>query len=137
MRTITMIFSGAALALCATCGYAQAVNTPTPQDTPMAPASTTGNKPAGQLSNSGGGLSQNMSPQEASMAFRNMDTNHDGFVDQSEFMHSGDSGQRFPGCDVDHDGKLSQAEYLQCSQRPATQSGSMNQQGPPMSGSSG
>ena len=136
MRSITMIFGGAALALCATCTYAQDTNSPTPQDTPIAPASTSGNKPAGGMVNSGGGLSQGMNPQEAAMAFGNMDTNHDGFVDRSEFMHSGDSGQRFPGCDIDHDGKLSQTEYLQCSQRPP-QAGPMNQQGSPMSGSSG
>jgi hypothetical protein len=54
------------------------------------------------------------------MAFGNMDANHDGFLDRSEFMHNGDSGQRFAGCDVNRDGKLSEAEYVQCSQRPAT-----------------
>jgi hypothetical protein len=50
-----------------------------------------------------------------------MDANHDGFLDRTEFMHSGDSGQRFPGCDTNHDGKLSEAEYVACSQRPAAQ----------------
>ncbi|MGN6314613.1 MAG: EF-hand domain-containing protein [Rhodanobacteraceae bacterium] len=125
MRFITLIFSGAAL-VSATCGYAQSVNSPTPRNTPMAPATTTANKPAGQLGNSGGGLSQSMTPQQAAMAFRNMDTNHDGFVDQSEFMQGGDSGQRFAGCDTNHDGKLSEAEYVECSQRPS-QSGSQGQ----------
>ena len=127
MRITTMIFSGAALALCATCSFAQATNSPTPQDTPMAPATTSGGKPAGQLSNFGGGLSQNMTPEDAAKAFKNMDTNHDGYVDRSEFMRTGDTGQRFPGCDTNHDGKLSEAEYVQCSQRPATQSGSEGQ----------
>jgi Ca2+-binding EF-hand superfamily protein len=74
------------------------------------------------MDNSGGGLGMQMTPREAQMAFQNMDTNHDGFLDRPEFTHSGDSGQRFPGCDSDHDGKLSEAEYVACSQRPATQS---------------
>jgi hypothetical protein len=117
-----MIFGGVALAMCATCGYAQSStdNTPTRQSTPVQPATGAANKPAGQLDNSGGGLSQGMTPDEARMAFQNLDSNHDGYVSQSEFMANGDSGQRFPGCDLDHDGKLSEAEYVQCSQRPPT-----------------
>lgn len=118
MRSLNLVFLGVAAAGMAGGAFAQ--NTPT-QNPPTQPASTTANKPAGQLDNSGGGLSTNMTPREARMAFRNMDTNSDGFLDQSEFMHSGDSGQRFPGCDTNRDGKLSMAEYVQCSQRPAAQ----------------
>lgn len=117
MRSLNLIFIGLAAAGVATGALAQ--NTPT-QTPPTQPASTTGSKPAGQLGNSGGGLSTNMTPRQARMAFRNMDSNSDGFLDRSEFTHNGDSGQRFPGCDANRDGKLSMAEYVQCSQRPAT-----------------
>lgn len=84
------------------------------------PATNTGNKPGSGMINSGGGLSQNMTPQEAAMAFRNMDTNSDGYVDKSEFTRYGDSGQRFNGCDSNDDGKLTLSEYVACSQRPAS-----------------
>ena len=56
----------------------------------------------------------------AARRFVELDANHDGFVDQSEFVANGDSGQRFPGCDVDGDGKLTLHEFLACAQRPAT-----------------
>jgi hypothetical protein len=118
MRPLNLIFIGIAAAGMAAGAFAQ--NAPT-QNPPSQPATTTANKPAGQLGNSGGGLSTNMTPQEARMAFRNMDTNSDGFLDRPEFTRNGDSGQRFPGCDTDRDGKLSMAEYVQCSQRPTTQ----------------
>lgn len=118
MRSLNLVFVGLAAAGMATVALAQ--NTPT-QNPPTQPATDTGSKPAGQLGNSGGGLGTNMTPDEARMAFRNMDSNSDGFLDLSEFMHSGDSGQRFPGCDSNRDGKLSEVEYVQCSQRPATQ----------------
>jgi hypothetical protein len=118
MRTSILAFCGiAALGMAA---GASAQNAPT-ANPPTQPATSTGNKPAGQLGNSGGGLSMHMTPREARMAFQNMDANHDGFLDRTEFMHSGDSGQRFPGCDTNHDGKLSEAEYVACSQRPAAQ----------------
>ncbi|HKZ12021.1 MAG TPA: EF-hand domain-containing protein [Rhodanobacteraceae bacterium] len=119
MRTSILAFCGTAVLGMAAGAYAQ--NTPT-NNPPTQPATSTASKPAGQMGNSGGGLGMQMTPREAQMAFQNMDTNHDGFLDRSEFTHSGDSGQRFPGCDSDHDGKLSEAEYVACSQRPATQS---------------
>lgn len=118
MRPLNLVFIGVAAAGMAAGAFAQ--NTPT-QNPPTQPATQSATHPAGQLGNSGGGLGVNMTPQQARMAFQNMDTNHDGFVDRSEFMQNGDSGQRFAGCDTNRDGKLSQAEYVQCSQRPATQ----------------
>jgi hypothetical protein len=132
MRTITMIFGGAALVLCATCGYAQQdqgtqQNVPAAQNPNLAPASTAGSKPGSGMVNSGNGLSQGMTPQQASRMFDQLDVNHDGFMDQSEFMHYGDSGQRFPGCDSDGDGKLNRTEFMACAQRPAQQSGSQGQ----------
>jgi hypothetical protein len=116
MRFVNLVFIGLAAAGMASGALAQ--NTPS-QNPPTKPATQSANHPAGQLGNSGGGLSTNMTPREARMAFRNMDTNSDGFLDRSEFTHSGDSGQRFPGCDTNRDGKLSMIEYVQCSQRPA------------------
>jgi hypothetical protein len=118
MRSLKLVFFG--LAAVGMSAGALAQNAPT-QNPPTQPATQAGSKPAGQLGNSGGGLSMGMTPREAQMAFGNMDANHDGFLDRSEFMHNGDSGQRFAGCDVNRDGKLSEAEYVQCSQRPATQ----------------
>ena len=118
MRSLDLVFIGITAAGMSVGAFAQ--NTPT-QNPPTSPATQTSNKPAGQLGNSGGGLSTNMTPREARMAFQNLDANHDGFVDRTEFMRNGDSGQRFAGCDTNHDGKLSMAEYVQCSQRPATQ----------------
>jgi hypothetical protein len=117
MRNINLVFIGLAAIGFAAGAAAQNVPTKNPS---TKPATSTANKPAGQLGNSGGGLSTNMTPREARMAFSNMDTNHDGFLDRSEFMHSGDSGQRFAGCDSNRDGKLSRAEYVACSQRPTT-----------------
>jgi len=99
---------------------AQAQNTPT-ANPPTQPATSNANKPAGQLGNSGGGLSMHMTPREARMAFQNMDTNHDGVLDLSEFTRNGDSGQRFAGCDTNRDGKLSEAGYVACPQRPPAQ----------------
>lgn len=118
MRIRDLVFIGIATAGTAAGAFAQ--NTPT-QNPPTQPATQTANHPAGQLGNSGGGLSTNMTPEEARAAFRNMDTNRDGFLDRTEFMHNGDSGQRFAGCDSNRDGKLSMTEYVQCSQRPASQ----------------
>jgi hypothetical protein len=117
MRSLKHVFFG--LAAVGMSAGALAQNAPT-QNPPTQPATKIGSKPAGQLGNSGGGLSTGMTPREAQMAFGNMDANHDGFLDRSEFMHNGDSGQRFAGCDLNRDGKLSEAEYVQCSQRPAT-----------------
>jgi len=117
MRSVTLLFTAvAALGMTAA---ASAQNDPTATP-PTHPATSGASKPAGQMGNSGGGLSMHMSPREARMAFHSMDTNHDGVLDRSEFMHNGDSGQRFAGCDTDHDGKLSEAEYVACSQRPPT-----------------
>ncbi|HVX04518.1 MAG TPA: EF-hand domain-containing protein [Rhodanobacteraceae bacterium] len=118
MRSLPMVFTG--IVAIGVALAAQAQNTPT-ANPPTQPATSSANKPAGQLGNSGGGLSMHMSPREARMAFRNMDTNHDGFLDRTEFTRNGDTGQRFPGCDTNRDGKLSEAEYVACSQRPATQ----------------
>lgn len=117
MRSLTFVFSSMAALGMAAGAFAQNAPTTNP---PTRPATSTANKPAGQLGNSGGGLSMHMTPREARMAFRNMDTNHDGYLDKSEFMRNGDSGQRFAGCDTNHDGKLSEAEYVACSQRPPT-----------------
>ncbi|HVU81590.1 MAG TPA: EF-hand domain-containing protein [Rhodanobacteraceae bacterium] len=118
MRSVPVVFTsivsiGFAVA-------AQAQNAPT-ANPPTQPATSSASKPAGQLGNSGGGLGMHMSPREARMAFQNMDTNRDGFLDRTEFMRNGDSGQRFAGCDTNRDGKLSEAEYVACSQRPPTQ----------------
>ena len=118
MRSASVVFTGI-VAIGFALG-AQAQNAPT-ANPPTQPATSSANKPNGQLGNSGGGLSMHMTPREARMAFKNMDTNHDGFLDRSEFTRNGDSGQRFPGCDTNHDGKLSEAEYVACSQRPPTQ----------------
>lgn len=115
MRSLVLIFSGMAVLGMAAGASAQNAPTNNPQ---TQPATSTATKPAGQLDNSGGGLSMHMTPQEARQAFENMDTNHDGFLDRSEFTRNGDSGQRFAGCDTNHDGKLSEAEYVTCSQRP-------------------
>src|SRR6185437_13405323 len=83
----------------------------------MAPADEQASKPG----NSGNGLGYtNCDTDAAARAFARLDANHDGFVDQSEFVANGDSGQRFPGCDVDGDGKLTLHEFLACAQRPAT-----------------
>lgn len=126
MRSLILISSGvAALAMAA---GASAQNAPT-ANPPTRPATSAASKPAGQLGNSGGGLSMHMTPQEARRAFRNMDTNHDGFLDRSEFMRNGDSGQRFAGCDTNHDGKLSEAEYVACSQRPPTREQAQDPEG--------
>lgn len=92
---------------------------PSAENVPAEPATPAANSPGSGMSNSGGGLSQNMTPAEAASAFRNLDTNHDGYLDRSEFTRYGDSGQRFPGCDTDGDGKLGETEYVACSQRPA------------------
>jgi hypothetical protein len=119
MRTSILAFCGMAALGMAAGAFAQ--NTPT-NNPPTQPATSTASKPTGQMDNSGGGLGMQMTPREAQMAFQNMDSNHDGFLDRSEFTQRGDSGQRFPGCDTDRDGKLSEAEYVTCSQRPATQS---------------
>lgn len=119
MRSVALIISGAA-AIGLAFG-AQAQNTPT-ANPPTQPATSAASKPAGQMGNSGGGLSMGMTAREARMAFQNMDTNHDGFLDRAEFTRNGDTGQRFPGCDTNHDGKLSEAEYVACSQRPPTAS---------------
>ena len=122
MRPTTIIFGGLALALCATGGHAQD-NTPT-QNPPTVPATDTAGHPGAGMANTGGGLSQNMTAREATMAFKHMDANNDGVVSRDEFMAAGDSGQRFPGCDVNNDGKLTQDEYVQCALRPATESDS-------------
>lgn len=116
MRSSILVLGMAALGMTAG-AFAQNAPTATP---PTRPATSSASKPAGQLGNSGGGLGVGMTPREAQLAFQNMDTNHDGFLDRSEFMHNGDSGQRFAGCDTNHDGKLSEAEYVACSQRPPT-----------------
>ncbi|WIG55990.1 MAG: hypothetical protein OJF61_001778 [Rhodanobacteraceae bacterium] len=115
MRSVPVVFTG--IVAIGFALAAQAQNAPT-ANPPTQPATSAANKPNGQLDNSGGGLSMHMTPREARMAFRNMDTNHDGFLDRTEFTRNGDSGQRFAGCDTNHDGKLSEAEYVACSQRP-------------------
>lgn len=112
-----------AVAMLALAGCASSPTVINPNGTTGKYATDVGNKPNGQLDNAGGGLSQNMTPREADMAFRTMDTNNDGYVDKSEFMHYGDSGQRFNGCDTDGDGKLTPQEYIACSQRPASVGG--------------
>ncbi|MES2403978.1 MAG: EF-hand domain-containing protein [Pseudomonadota bacterium] len=118
MRSVSVVFTG--IVAMGFALAAQAQNTPTANPQTQ-PATSAANKPNGQLGNSGGGLSMHMTPREARMAFRNMDINHDGFLDRSEFTRNGDSGQRFAGCDTNHDGKLSEAEYVARSQRPPTQ----------------
>ena len=84
----------------------------------MAPADNQASKPG----NSGNGLGYGMTPADADRVFDFLDTNHDGFVDRSEFTVNGDSGQRFPGCDVDGDGKLTRMELERCAAQPATNS---------------
>jgi hypothetical protein len=133
MRTTTIAFGGALLALCATCGFAQQDQSNSPQHVPaaqnpnLAPASTAGAMPGSGMVNSGNGLSQNMTPRQASGMFDHLDINHDGFIDRDEFTRQGDSGQRMPGCDSDGDGKLNRAEFMNCAQKPATQSDSQGQ----------
>ncbi len=122
MRTITIVFAGAALALCATCGQAQQdqgtqQNVPAAQNPNLQPANPQASKPG----NMGNGLQWGMSPRDANRTFDRLDTNHDGYVDESEFMVNGDSGQRFAGCDANGDGKLSRAEFVNCAQASPAQ----------------
>ncbi len=84
----------------------------------MAPATDQASKPG----NAGNGLGYGMGPADADRVFDFLDTNHDGFVDRSEFTVNGDSGQRFPGCDMDGDGKLTRMELERCAAQPATDS---------------
>ncbi|MER3546795.1 MAG: hypothetical protein C4338_03975 [Rhodanobacteraceae bacterium] len=65
----------------------------------------------------GNGLQWGMNAEKAMKVFANFDTNQDGFVDKSEFMVNGGSGQRFPAAtDANVDGKLSRTEFINCAQ---------------------
>lgn len=110
----------ASLAACSTNPASSPQNGMAGQNTTesMAPANDQASKPG----NSGNGLGYGMTPADADRVFDFLDTNHDGFVDRSEFMVNGDSGQRFPGCDVDGDGKLTRMELERCAAQPATNS---------------
>jgi EF hand domain-containing protein len=117
MRHTTTIFCGIALTAFAACASAQDVP---PNPPPTQPATPAASKPGSGMVNSGNGLGYGMSVDDANRMFTHLDTNHDGYVDNDEFTHFGDSGQRFPGCDTNGDRKLSRAEFVQCAQQPPT-----------------